>query len=247
MTLSHFCPTAASMLFEDRPARIARATTSLAGIGPLEGFDARQAWPPLLREGILMDFDSYSRWEALSVETLANSGLDAWTAIVRLERIAEALQAWTPSGPSLEELFDAACRLPIEPAAHEWRGLDALVRRAVPAGLTPPVRPRDLEARLPAAFDAIEQHRGAVGRWLAAKAFASWIAYQSSGLHAVAGYLRACLDVLTVEAARDRRTGAANGMLDAIRSADLLLVHLADSAAVAREFHPRPVRRRAAR
>src|SRR5262249_9017347 len=48
ISLSHFCPTAAALLFEDGPpAAIVEAPASLVDVGPLDGLDARHAWPPL--------------------------------------------------------------------------------------------------------------------------------------------------------------------------------------------------------
>jgi hypothetical protein len=61
-----------------------------------------------------------------------------------------------------------------------------------------------------------------VGRFLAAHAFACWMAYQGNGLRSIAMYLRLVLAVLRVEAARH------DSLLDAIRQSDLLLRHLVD-------------------
>jgi hypothetical protein len=60
------------------------------------------------------------------------------------------------------------------------------------------------------------------GRFLAAHAFACWMAYEGNGLLSVAVYLRLALAVLRVEFARQR------SVVDAVRQADLLLRHLVD-------------------
>jgi hypothetical protein len=79
-----------------------------------------------------------------------------------------------------------------------------------------------------------------IRRWLAAKAFASWLALQGEGLRTTALGLRVALDVLRAEAARG--CAEAGRMLDrgllkeAVRRADLLLVHLADPDALARRL-----------
>ena len=67
ISLSHFCPTAAQLLF-DAPGdgRIVDAPRALAEVGELDGLDARGEWPPLLRAGVLMDVDSYGAWELSS-------------------------------------------------------------------------------------------------------------------------------------------------------------------------------------
>ena len=81
---------------------------------------------------------------------------------------------------------------------------------------------------------------GAVHRWLAARAFASWLAHQGEGLRTTVVGLRLALAVLIAELDRGG-TGTEGGMdqtvlLEAIRRADLLLVHLADPAALARRL-----------
>jgi len=81
---------------------------------------------------------------------------------------------------------------------------------------------------------------GPVRRYLAARAFASWCALQGDGLRTTVSALRAAAAVLRVEAAR--RCASAGRPLDAIlmkeaiRAADLLLVHLASPEALARRL-----------
>jgi hypothetical protein len=74
-------------------------------------------------------------------------------------------------------------------------------------------------------------------RWLAAKAFASWLALQGEGLRTTVVGLRVALGVLRAEAARGcaeaGRALDADLLKEAIRRADLLLVHLADPEALA--------------
>jgi hypothetical protein len=76
--------------------------------------------------------------------------------------------------------------------------------------------------------------------FLAAKAFASWSAYQGEGLRSVVRSLEAALSVVKVEelrlAVRDDRVLDAEHLRAAFRRADLLLVHLADRAALARAW-----------
>jgi hypothetical protein len=77
-------------------------------------------------------------------------------------------------------------------------------------------------------------------RWLAARAFASWLLLQGDGLRTFAAGLHVALGVLRVEARRGCL--AADRPLDrpllreAIRRADLLLVHLVDPEALARKL-----------
>ena len=68
ITLSHFCPTAAALLFSPAPVLIVAAPASIALDGAAEGLDATAALPPLLRPGMLMDFDGYGAWERGAIE-----------------------------------------------------------------------------------------------------------------------------------------------------------------------------------
>jgi hypothetical protein len=109
ISLSHFCPTAASLLFEDGPpAAIVEAPASLADVGPLDGLDARQAWPPLLTPGVLMDLESYDAWERLGLELLAREGVPPGASLAALERTAVRIASWTPGEePLLHRVLDA--------------------------------------------------------------------------------------------------------------------------------------------
>ncbi len=91
MTLSHYCPTAAGMLFPcqseelgspgdeesagprgsgDPALRIVEDPPAFPADWPWEGLDARDALPPLLRPGVLMDWPSLERWERFAVSVL---------------------------------------------------------------------------------------------------------------------------------------------------------------------------------
>jgi hypothetical protein len=74
-----------------------------------------------------------------------------------------------------------------------------------------------------------------VNRWLAARLFGTWIAYQGAGLATIVRYLRAALDVLVVELTRTPSHGRPErpDVLEALRRSDYLLVHLADSQRLA--------------
>jgi hypothetical protein len=69
LTLSHFCPTAASLLFDDGPAQVVDAPPGLMLSEPIEGLDARDALPPLVRPDLLSDVAGYDAWEAAVVGT----------------------------------------------------------------------------------------------------------------------------------------------------------------------------------
>lgn len=131
VTLSHYCPTAASMLFEhDGPIAIVEGPPPVPGFDPPEGLDARESLPPLRGPGRLMSFEEFSAWEREQV--------------TRVE----------PACPDLDDihLFDHA-RAGV-PAPHTWPGrpggLEATWRTLVQPAIAPfaPVIRRYLAARL---------------------------------------------------------------------------------------------------
>jgi hypothetical protein len=70
-----------------------------------------------------------------------------------------------------------------------------------------------------------------VNRYLAAKAFASWTAYQGRGIRTIVRGLDAALALVRVEAARQCRNASRpldrDLLLEAFRASDFLLNHLA--------------------
>ena len=190
ITLSHFCPTAASLLFEGAdPVTIVESPRSLTDVGPLDGLDASGAIPPLLRDGVLMDLESFSEWEAQAIRVLTSEADTPETAIARLQSITDEVARWTPASGDLIDAVHAAFQTPRDTGGR-------------------PARDRDSRA---------------IQRWLAAHLFGNWIAYQGRGLRTIVRYVRACLDLFTVELARD------GNALEAIRRSDFLIVHESDS------------------
>lgn len=189
VSLSHFCPTAAGLLFEDGdtwpPVGIVDAPASLTDVGPLDGLDARDVWPPLLRPGVLMDLESYAAWERLGVELLSREGIAPDVSLDLLAATTRRIASWSPGGPA-----------PLLHAVRDAFGLQS-----------------------PPPTTVLETGDRALKRWLAARLFGNWIAYQGDGLQAIVAYLRGCLATFTTELARD------GSPLDAIRRSDLLIVH----------------------
>src|SRR4051812_44223645 len=187
ISLSHFCPTAAALLFEGSDAlTVVEAPAALADIGELDGLDARNVWPPLLRPGVLMDHDSYGAWERRSLALLTCDDAAPSDALARLADVTHAIARWMPGRGHLLDVVHAAFD-------------------AVAAG---------------GAADEVRE-RAAVKRWLAARLFGAWIAYQGDGLAATMAYLRWCLETFEREAA------AGGPTLEAIRRSDLRILHTA--------------------
>jgi Fe-S-cluster containining protein len=101
VTLSHFCPTAANLLFTSVPIAIVEAPTSLSLGGALEGLDATSVLPPLLSKDVLMDWDGYTAWEEAAV-TLFNAGdTGPEQTVDRLLTFTERVCTWKPGRESL--------------------------------------------------------------------------------------------------------------------------------------------------
>ena len=225
---------------------------------PWEGLDARDALPPLLRPGVLMDWPSLERWERFAVSVLAEEDHSPEAALDVLAAAAEDARRWTPAAGPFAPFFEGVLALsPREPApAPSFRGASVapgdeesagaggawqLVADCVPRGAPLPPAPEGLgeadERWVAPAWPALALP---IRRWLAAKAFASWVALQGEGLRTTVAFLRVALGVLRAEAARGSaeagRVLDADLLLEAIRRADLLLVHLADPEALARRL-----------
>jgi hypothetical protein len=185
ISLSHFCPTAASLLFAPTGGvEIVEAPAALADVGDLDGLDACHVWPPLLRPGVLMDLDSYAAWEASALRTLTRGGGPPRDALAALEDATSRVTSWTPGSGELRDAVRAA--------------FDAL-------GPGAPADPGG--------------DRAAVKRWLAARLFGAWIAYQGDGLAATTAYLRSCLETF------EREIDVDGSALEAIRRSDLRILH----------------------
>ena len=173
ISLSHFCPTAAGLLFDHGeswpPVGIVDAPPALTDVGPLDGLDARDAWPPLLRPGVMMDLESYGAWERLGVELLTREGIAPDVSLDALASATGRIASWSPGGatPLLHAVRDAFGTL-APPAAvldvHEPRG-QTMARRAAVRQLDrlPGRRPRG-DRPLPARLPRHVHHRARAGR-----------------------------------------------------------------------------------
>jgi Fe-S-cluster containining protein len=247
ISLSHYCPTAAALLLEDHPLDIVPAPPSLSLGGRAEGLDARDVMPPLLRPGMLADVEGYARWERRAIATLASGQLSAARAIATIDAATRAIVSWMPGTDSLAARVDREFDVALAPEPDEdlhadWARVAACLE-SVPPGLS--ARPIDgLQERRPPVVQWWPEVDRVARAYLAARLFGNWIAYYGQGLHAIVEYLRVCLAVLKLEAARQqqpasRLTAASTSIspwqtvLEAIRNADLLLVHLADTKSLA--------------
>jgi Fe-S-cluster containining protein len=243
ITLSHFCPTAASMLFRDDVAvEIVEAPVAFPP-ADYEGLVvSAEDWPPLLNPRVLMDLKGYSAWERHMVARCADVVSAPEATLATLRRDAAQLRRWKPGGPTL---LNAIAQLPQDtvaatPHASLTASLDfyAAAMRAVPDDLKPPPD----EAHLPDVFAARvapvwSDFCAPLNRFLAAKAFASWTAYQGRGVATIVRGLECALALVRVEAARQCRDAGRRLderlLLEAFRWADFTLNHLAAADALA--------------
>jgi Fe-S-cluster containining protein len=237
ITLSHFCPTAASMLFrDDCPLAITPGPHAFPP-GEYEGLVVTgDDLPPLLTPTMLMDGPGYSAWERHMVMRCADGDRSPESVVATLARDARHLGSWKPGGMTLADAIRGLPSQPSQAAAPQFLD-DAVVlyeqvMQAVPDDLRPPPDDRGLDVAF-ADFVSPMWPRFVVplNRYLAAKAFASWTAYQGRGVASIVRGLEAALAVVRVESSRQCRNAQrrldADLLRDAFRSADFILNHLA--------------------
>jgi hypothetical protein len=237
ISLSHYCPTAASMLFRDEvPLAIVEAPPAFPP-AEYEGLVVTpDAWPPLLRPKMLMDIDGYDAWERHMVGRCANPVLSPEAVVATLERDARVARGFRPNGRSLTAVVRALPRDTVEAPSHVTLeaslDLHEEVLRAVPEEYQPGLSNEGLGSVFVRDVTAEwARWHAPLKRYLAAKAFASWTAYQGQGLLTIVRGLEAALALVRVEAARQcRDTGGsldASRLREAFRQADYTLNHLA--------------------
>jgi Fe-S-cluster containining protein len=246
ITLSHFCPTAASMLFRDDMPLEVVANPHAFPDAEYEGLIVdKDAWPPLLHPRMVMDLEGYAAWERHMVRRCADGDCLPEDVIATLGRDAGTMRTWKPGGPTLTQTIAS---LPDESVrgARTATLAGSLVRfnevlSAVPHDLLPAPDEHHLEEAYGfGVFPVWDDFQLPVNHYLAAKAFASWSAYQGRGLATIVRGLDAALALVRVEAARQcRETGRRldDGMLlEAFRAADFMLNHLAAGDELARAW-----------
>jgi hypothetical protein len=240
------------LLDDDRSLAIVAGPPAVPGLAVPEGLDARSQLPPRLTDATLMDWEGLTRWETHVVAHLAgpDAGADVpERAVDALGRHADRLARWTPGPRALTDLVATIGheRRDATEAGGASRGVDAvrrlrsldLARDACRPPWTWPAAPSNLEAADAAwVAPAWPAWARVVRRYLAAKAFASWMPYRLDAARGLVAWLGLALDVLRVECARvcgdAGRPLDRDLLVDALRRADLLLVHYADDVAMAR-------------
>ena len=207
VTLSAFCPTAASLLYGVEPFEILQ----LPDTRVFEGLDARDVMPPLLRPGMLMDWESVARWEELTVATLSEHRDDVERAIEIIEQAsAHVIAEWTPAAGNLATALSVAFKRARESGVSlatplKDRRRDRSLARPHPggAGDMPDSSARD----------------SAMARYLASHVFACWPMYNGEGIRGALEWL------LKARTALDEERRSASDLTSAFRQADLRLRH----------------------
>jgi Fe-S-cluster containining protein len=237
VSLSHFCPTAAASLFrEDGGTEIVEAPPAFPP-GDYDGLTVDEdAWPPLLHPSMLMDLDGYSAWERHMVARCADSEPSPETVLATLRRDARLLRTFVPGPTTLSEAVAALPRDLVQMPPHDSLDSSLALREQVLTAIPDDLTPAADEVMLPEAFGryvapAWSAWQRPLKRYLAAKAFANWTAYQGRGVLAIVHGLEAALALVRVEASRRCRNESrgldADVLREAIRSADFALNHLA--------------------
>lgn len=237
ITLTHYCPTAAAMLFRNDVALEVVEAPPAFPPAEYDGLIITPAdWPPLLHPRMLMDLPGYSAWERHMVTRCATSTLSAESVIATLERDARVLRGYEPGRGSLR---DAIAALPPDGVPADRHSdlaaslaLFAEAMRAVPDDLLPEPDEQGLpDAYAAGVVEPWPAFQAPLKRYLATKAFASWTAYQGRGVLTIVRGLEAALALVRVEAARQCRDAQraldADLLREAFRQADFVLNHLA--------------------
>ena len=238
ISLTHYCPTAAASLFRDDVRIEIIESPPAFPEADYEGLVvASDDWPPLLRPDCLADAQSYTAWERHMVARCADETLTPESVVATLERDARIVRTVSPATGAA--IVNAIERLPVD-------GIDVPVPDALDASLTHYLEvlsavPDEWRPE-PDTSDLAECYRRHVAavwtgfvaplrRYLAAKAFASWTAYQGRGFLTIVRGLEAALALVRVEAVRrcrdTERPLDTDLLREAFRQADFALNHLA--------------------
>ena len=171
------------------------------------------------------------------VARCAEIGSSPEAVLATLQRDARLLRDWKPGGIDAGRRGSRPTRsirnVRTRPArSRQVSALYQQVMRAVPDDLRPPPDESGLDAAFADLVSPVwSTFCVPLNRYLAAKAFASWTAYQGRGVMTIVRGLEAALSVVRIESARQCRNAGraldAELLRDAFRSADFILNHLA--------------------
>jgi Fe-S-cluster containining protein len=237
ITLSHFCPTAASMLFrEDVPLTIVEGPPAFPS-GDYDGLVVgEEEFPPLLHPHMLMDLDGYTAWEEHLVTRCLDLQRAPESVLATMMRDARLLALWTPAAGALRQAIAALPQEYVDVSTERSLNSSLSLYDGVIAAIPDDMKPEPDEAGLPEAFVRYvapqwERFHPPINRFIAAKSFATWTAYQGRGVATIVRGIEAAVALVRVEAARLTRDAEraldAELLKEAFRAADFALNHLA--------------------
>ena len=152
VSLSHYCPTAAGMLFRDDVSLTIVSAPPAFPPADYEGLSvSADDLPPLLRPGVVMDLEAYSRWEAHMVRRCAGA-VTPESALATLERDAIRVRGWTPGGPAMADLVNALPAAFVEAVAPPALAASLVDHQQTMAAVPDDLRPLPDEDHLEDAF-----------------------------------------------------------------------------------------------
>lgn len=216
VTLSHYCPTARTMLDRAQgPTTIARHARGFPAHGEYAGLDAASALPPLLHPQCLLDWEAWWQIEDRAVRLVDEHPS---TALPRLALAVEHLRTWRPGTALLRDVVHRAFDLAGVAIVSDWVPATDLVAAHLADALESVPAEWRAEAERALAVRAAPPTLPVIGRFLAAHVFANWTVHTGRGLRTWYRSIEAagCLLHLTHDP----------GMVD------LVLRHLAGSSAL---------------
>ena len=220
VTLSHYCPTAASLLSAPGPPSIVTDAAAFPPDAEYSGLDATTSLPPALTPHVLMDWPSWWEIEHLAVDLIAVEAGSPERALARLGVLVEHARAWRPGGgaPLVTAVRTAGEHArATTPVGWAPSGAWLAERCQIALGAVPP----ELLSAAPAVSPsgASDISATVLTHFLSAHAFANWTAHLGRGLRSWQRSLEVAFALV--------RSGRS------VRDADLILRHLADPHAFA--------------
>jgi len=226
VSLSHYCPTAAGLLFlPPSPLTLVEAPQAFPSSWPYEGLDARLACSPLLLPEVLLGSDGLRSLEEQTVTLLSEPGV--YAGVARFGRAVGRIRDWAPSAGPMPRFVADCFEITSRVSASGFQPSDPrhVLRASVPPGVSTP----DLPDFAPFQGTHSPVVDLALRRYVAERLVAGWIVYLANDLYVTAKYLRFCLDVAHLfEGARERSEPEVVRWREAIRTADLWILHHCD-------------------
>lgn len=199
----------------------------------VEALDARHAWPPLLRPGVLAGFAEFSAFEARVLDAHARAEHTGACANLLHQLLAwvDDIRAWRPGTDLIRSITDTPFGASVPPAArHERSNLAYDLILSVPEPWQPRRWPRGLAAAdLGGPTLTRRQAEDALVRYSATRLIGSWLAYQGAGFRSVVASLVSSYVLASEALARNGDGPPTFGrMTAALRAADWLQLHLLD-------------------